>query len=170
MDADDALAGLTRQLWRVREVVFRLLYDLTVTRLLLAADDRRFVPDAVRAVDRGLAELRERESERDIALRELAASWGVAPEELTLEGLALSAPEPYRTVLADHARAFADLATEIEDVSRQNRALARGQHTEVSTVIHELTGEVSESAQTYDAAGGLDILSGIVGGRRQEVL
>lgn len=170
MDADDALDVLTRQLWRVREVVVRLLYDLTVTRLLLSADDRRFVPGAVHAVDRGLTELREREAERDRLLRDLAVLWDVSVEELTLDMLARSAPEPYRTVFADHAHAFAELAAEIEQVSRQNRALARGQQTEVTTVISELTGVVDEPVQLYDAAGRLDRLSGLVGGRRQEVL
>ncbi|MTV27357.1 hypothetical protein FTX61_18340 [Nitriliruptoraceae bacterium ZYF776] len=164
------LDTLAQKLWDERHVVTVLLYKLTVTRLLLAADDRRFLPDALREVEQCVDALRHGEAARDEALRALAGAWHRDPSELTLVELAREAPEPYAHTFGEHLAAFRDLAGEIERVSRENRALARTDLVELTDQLDLLTGTPATPAPaTYDARGRLDATSP-VGGRLREVL
>lgn len=164
-----ALEELSRRLWDERRVVTYLLFKLTVTKLLLAADERRFVPDALKEVDRTVELLREGESRRDAAVRDLADLWQMHPEELTLEELSRRAPAPFNHTFADHRGAFRELAVEIEAVARENRTLARADLEEVQGTLDNLTGSGTTSVQTYDASGQLGGLRR-VGGRVREAL
>lgn len=168
MTETQLLEQLARRLWDERQVVTVLLYKLTVTRLLLAADERRFVPDAVREVDHAVHLLRVGEDARDEAVRELAGRWRIDPEDLTLERLAATAPAPFDHLFADHLTAFRTLAAEIEGAARENRALARSDLGAVSEQLDLLTGARS-TPTTYDAHGQLGA-SGPVGARLREVL
>lgn len=164
------LERLARHLWDERHVVTVLLYKLTVTRLLLAADERRFVPDAVREVDQTLELLRTGESDRDEVLRDLAAVWQMDPRELSLDRLARLAPPPYDQTFSEHLSAFRTLTAEIEGAARENRALARSDLAAVSDQLDVLTGSTSSpSATTYDASGAVGG-TGAVGSRLREVL
>lgn len=170
MDEDvTALEELAHRLWDERRIVTYLLFKLTVTRLLLASDERRFVPDALREVDRTVELLREGEQRREVALRELAARWRVDPAELPLGELARLAPPPYDHAFADHATAFRELAAEIEEVSRTNRMLARSGLEDVAGTLELLTGTDRGTATTYDAQGQLGTAP-TVGGHLREVL
>jgi hypothetical protein len=97
-----ALEDLARRLGDERQVVTYLLYKLTVTLLMLAADERRFVPDALEEVERAVELLREGELRRHASLRELASLWMVDPGTLTLTELARRSPPPFHHVFADH--------------------------------------------------------------------
>lgn len=167
MDAHAALEELTARLWDERRIVTYLLFKLTVTKLLLAADDRRFVPDALQEVDRTVELLREGEERRDEALRDLAEAWQMAPDSLTLQLLAQQAPEPYDELFREHLQAFQRLAAEIEAVARENRALARSELDHLGVTIEALTGTDRSSVATYDASGRLDP-SSAVGGHLRE--
>lgn len=164
-----ALEQLAGRLWDERRIVTYLLFKLTVTRLLLAADERRFVPDALREVERTVELLRTSEQQRDEAVRELAGRWRIAPAELTLEELARRAPAPFDHTFLDHLDAFQQLAAEVEDVAENNRALARTEFAHITETIVQLTGGTTAPATTYDASGQLGNAAP-VGGRLREAL
>lgn len=162
------LERLAQKLWDERHIVTVLLYRLTVTRLLLAADERRFLPDAVREVDDAVAMLRAGEDARDDVLRDLAAAWQVDPAELTLDRLSRQAPPPYDHTFGEHLTAFRTLTAEIEGATRENRTLARTDLGSVQEQLDLLTGTPA-GPTTYDARGRVDA-GGPVGGRLREVL
>jgi hypothetical protein len=164
-----ALEQLAGRLWDERRIVTYLLFKLTVTRLLLAADERRFVPDALREVERTVELLREGELQRENALRELAERWQLAPAELTLQELVRRAPAPFDHTFAEHLEAFQELAAEIETVAHDNRALARVELDHLTDTIVQLTGSGGGSGATYDASGQLGNTTA-VGGRLREAL
>jgi hypothetical protein len=167
--SDHALLDrLAQRLWDERHVVTVLLYKLTVTRLLLAADERRFVADSLREVEHAVELLRSGEEARDAALRDLAGAWRLDPDELTLDELTRIAPAPYDHTFREHLAAFRTLAAEIEGAARENRALARSDLSSVTEQLDQLTG-VTTTSSTYDARGQLDP-STPVGGRLREVL
>lgn len=163
------LENLTRCLWQQRDVVTYLLYKLTVTNLLLAADERRFVPDALREVELAVQALRAGELARDTAVRELAGRWSTDPEVLTLDEVARRSPPPYDHIFTDHRSAFRELAGEVERTARENRGLALDDLELVTDQLDQLTGGGTTTPTTYDAHGHLDA-SGGVGGRLREVL
>lgn len=163
------LDRLAQRLWDERHVVTVLLYKLTVTRLLLAADERRFVADSLREVEHAVELLRVGEQARETAVRDLAGAWRLDPDDLTLDELVRLAPEPYAHTFGEHLAAFRSLAAEIEGAARENRALARSDIAFVSEQLDQLTGVAESSPSTYDAHGQLDP-STPVGGRLREVL
>lgn len=170
MDDETApLEDLTRRLWDERRVVTYLLYKLTIARLMLAADDRRFVPEALREVDRAVDLLRDGELRRDSALRAVADVWQLAPEDLGLPELARLAPPPFDHVFAEHLAAFRTLSAEIDDVARENRSLARSDAERIATTIDLLAGIDRTGPATYDQHGHVGT-DAPVGGRLREVL
>lgn len=169
MTEPDALEQLARRLWDERRIVTYLLFKLTVAKLLLSADERRFVPAALDEVDRTVELLRDGEHRRDEAVRDLAELWSMDPLDLTLDELARRAPEPYGFSFAEHRQAFTELTAEIETVARENRALARTEFEHVARTIDEITGGPTVASTTYDASGQLDTGTH-VGTRLREVL
>jgi hypothetical protein len=163
-----ALEELSRRLWEERQVVNHLLFKLTVTRLLLAADERRFVPQALEEVELAVEALRQGEYRRDEALRGLASLWSYDPAMLTLGELARRSPPPFDHTFAEHAVAFRDLAVEIDQVARENRVLANSDLQIVAGQLDQLSGPQVPFTSTYDASGQLDG-AGAVGARLREV-
>lgn len=146
------LQRLAETLWEERHVVTELLYRLTCARLLLSADQQRFVVHAIDEVDGTTTRLREIELHREGVLEEVAQAAGTDPSELTLALLSTSAPEPWQAVFADHRRAFLSLAAEIEEAATANRELATQALGRVRLSIDTLSGTAPTGA-TYDAAG-----------------
>ncbi|MCC5949517.1 MAG: hypothetical protein JJT89_13790 [Nitriliruptoraceae bacterium] len=170
MTEHTALEALAARLWDERRIVTYLLYRLTVTKLLLAADERRFVPSALEEVDQAVTYLRDGEDDRDLALRDLAAVWQVDPVELGLADIAERAPEPFATMFQDHLNSFRDLAAEIDVVATANRALANERVADITETISHMSGMADlHTPTTYDASGRVDT-TGPVGGRLREVL
>lgn len=143
---------LADTLWSVRHVVQFLLYKLTVAKLLLAADERRFVGFALQEVERVVEALRDAELRRSIALEALAADWHVPADDLSLGALVDRVPEPLRPVFADHQQAFAELAAEIDQTTKANRQLASAGLAQLRQTIDALHG-LAASDSTYDARG-----------------
>ena len=164
-----ALQRLARRLGDEREIVLHLLYRLTVTHLMLAADERRFVPEAIREVEEAVTLLRDGELRRDEALRELAGLWRTDPSELTLAELARRSPPPYDHIFADHLATFRELAAEIEFTAGANRGVVRETLAEVTGQLDQLTGGATTTPTIYDARGQIDA-SAPIGGRLREVL
>lgn len=134
------LSTLADTLWVERHLVEHLRYKLVSARLLLAADERRFVPRAVTEVDQVMARLWAAEAERDRAVTRVARDWRVPEAELTLLRLTLESPPPWDTVFDDHRETFQRLADEIEATARENRRLASGALQAVRTSLSTLTG------------------------------
>ncbi len=168
MTAAAALDELGRRLWDERRIVTYLLFKLTVAKLLLSSDERRFVADALAEVDSTVELLRAGEARRDDALRDLAAVWQVDPAELTLTELARRAPVPLGHQFREHLAAFQELADEVEAITAHNRALARANIGEVRHALGLLAG-TSDDATVYDASGRLGPATP-VGDRLREVL
>ena len=150
----ERLHALADTLWAERHLVELLLFKLTTAKLLLADDERRFVTLALDEVGRVVDSLHEAEQRREAAVAAVAAEWGVATEELTLGELARRAPEPLRTVFADHATAFLDLAAEIEETASTNRRLATATLGQVHASLDALTGDASVTTYTADGRHG----------------
>lgn len=145
------LESLADTLWAERHVVRYLLFKLVTAKLVLAADERRFVAPALEEVERMMAALREAEQRREAALGEMAEAWGLAPEDLTLNHLVERAPEPLRSVFADHRQAFLSLAEEIDQTAADNRRLASAALDHVQQSLEGLTGPAD--SQTYTSQG-----------------
>jgi hypothetical protein len=147
----DSLQTLLDTLWAERQVVEFLLFKLITAKLLLTADERRFVASALDEVDRVVDALREAELRRSIAVAAVARQWHVPEQELTLKCLARRAPEPWREVFVEHERAFSELAAEIDDATDANRTLAAGGLHRIRETMDIVTGV--QPLGTYDAAG-----------------
>lgn len=145
------LEGLADTLWQERHMVESLLYRMVTAKLLLAADEHRFVAAAMDEVEHVLASLREAEHGRMQALAAVADRLRVPVEDLTLAEIARRAPGPMRMVFEDHRTAFLDLTTEIEQTAAANRQLASGALGRVQRSLDALFG--TNPAATYDATG-----------------
>ncbi|HVL99727.1 MAG TPA: flagellar export chaperone FlgN [Egibacteraceae bacterium] len=150
-DHTPGLDRLAETLGAERRVVEYLLYKLVAAKLLLAADEHRFVPPALEEVERVLAALREAEAQRVDALAATAREWAVAVGDLSLAELVRHAPEPVASVLRAHEHAFRNLAEEIEKTAADNRRLATSALTHVQRALDALTGPTVGA--TYTASG-----------------
>jgi hypothetical protein len=137
---------LARLLGHERRLLELLLFKLVEGRHLLAAGEARFLAYSVTEVERAMDRVQEAELRRSILIHDLARDLVVPEEALTMSALAENSIEPYRTIFADHRRAFLDLAAEIEEVTAQNRRLAeRGSHDAV-----QLTAMLGQPAASTD--------------------
>lgn len=117
----EELAALLR---RERWLISVLLFRLTETRHMLAAQETRFLGWAVAEAEHAVDRVREAELLRATVVARLATEMGVAEEALTLSALAEHSPEPYRQIFAEHRQAFLDLIAEVQDATHANRKLA----------------------------------------------
>ena len=156
MDLRDAPAAhlqrLAEVLWEERHLVGELLYRLTCARLLLAADQQRFVGNAVDEIDHTTSRLREVELHREGVVHDVADALGVPVDQLTLAALAADSGEPWSRIFRDHRREFLSLAAEIEETTEANRELASQALGRVRQSIDTLSG-TDPTSITYDAAG-----------------
>lgn len=152
------LEGLADTLWQERHMVERLLYRMVVARLLLAADEHRFVAAAMDEVEEVVDALRAAEARRTHALLEVADRLEVPVEDLTLAEVTRRAPVAMRTVLEDHRKAFLELTAEIEETAAANRQLASSALGRVQRSLDALAG--ANPATTYDATGHASTLGG----------
>jgi hypothetical protein len=103
---------------REGDILEILLFKLVEVRLLLEADEARFLPRASREVERA------RTRAREVGLMRAAT---VAQERpgATLRGLANDAPSPWGAILRDHHALLSGRLAEIEVGAHQNATLAR---------------------------------------------
>jgi hypothetical protein len=133
---------LARLLSRECHLLELLLFKLVEGRHLLAAGEARFLPYAAAEVERAMERVQEVELRRSILVHDLARDLGVPEGALTMSALAEDSAEPYRTIFADHLRAFFDLGAEIDAVTRQNRLLTeRGVHDTAQVMLRDDTLE-----------------------------
>lgn len=147
----ERLEALADTLWAERHVVEFLLYKLTVAKLLLVADERRFVSASLSEVEQVVSRLRDAEERRQAALADVAAEWGRRPQDVTLSVLAEETAEPMRGVFEDHRKGFLELSVEIEETAAENRRLASGSLNSIQEALDALTGQAT--GPTYTATG-----------------
>lgn len=145
---NEELERLADTLWTERHVVEYLLFKLVTAKLLLAADDRRFITPAMDEVKCVLTTLRETEARRMEALLPVAAAWRLAAADLTIAELAERAPEPMATVFRDLQEAFIRLADEIEETAAANRRLASTGLAQVHSSLDALAGPSQVATNT----------------------
>lgn len=150
IEACASLPTLADTLWAERSVMEHLLYKMVSARLLLAADQRAYVTQAMDEVERAADRLQAAERERLEALHLVARDWDVPVEQLTLRRLADEAPEPWATILRDHHTTFGKLADEIQATASENTRLASVGLNAVRTSLAAVT---SPAGATYTAAG-----------------
>ena len=122
--AASALEVLNEVMWRERRVTEAVRFKLVEAKLILMADEPRFVPQALAELEAVVRRLRTVEHERDAALREFAAEVQMDVDRITLRALSEEAPEPWSTIFDDHRQAFLEMTAEIEDITKVNRRLA----------------------------------------------
>lgn len=149
-----ALRELAETLWAERHVVEYLLFKMVSAKLVLAADQQRFVPAVLDEVEKVLVVLRDGEGHRERALDAVAAEWDVPRAVLTLDEVAARAPAPMDDVFRDHQRAFQELAEEIERTAVEARQLASSGLAQVQQTLDALAG--TPSAATYNGTGRRD--------------
>jgi hypothetical protein len=118
------LAELVETLTAERNLLDYLLFKLVEARLVLIADEVRFLPQAMAEVEAVVDQIRRGESHRGRHLDRLATVMGLSPSQLTLARLAEVAPEPYGLILSEHRRHFLAVTGEIERLTQENRRLA----------------------------------------------
>ena len=134
------LTQLNEVLWTERRLLDVLLYRLVSAKLVLASDEKRFVPVALAEVERALEKIRVAELQRSLVIGRLSLAWDVPREELSLVYLADWAPEPSRTMFEEHRTACMELTAEIEQVSRENKRLAAAGLQEVRQLVEMVVG------------------------------
>lgn len=145
------LVELADTLSAERRLLEQLLFKLVAARLVLAADEARFVPQAMSEVDSAIARIRAGEAHRGSAANALADAIGQPPAKVTLGFLSSWAPEPYRTMFEDHRDQFQRLTTEIEQATLDNRRLASLALGNVAESLGVLLGQ--HPIEVYDARG-----------------
>ena len=124
------------------------MFKLVEARLILTADEPRFVPQAMLEVESVVDRIRFSEIRRTDAVRGLAEALGAPQDEVTLRYLAASAPEPYRTMFEQHRDHFHQLAGEIEQVTLDNRRLASLALRNITDTLGAIIGQPSLSVYT----------------------
>ena len=102
---------------REGEALEQLLFKLIETKLLLVADEARFLPRATREVERA----RSRARELDLVRAATVARTGAGTR---LRELATTAEGPWPAILRDHHDLLTRLVDEIDVVAHQNACAA----------------------------------------------
>jgi hypothetical protein len=151
-----------------RQILEHLLFRLVEARLVLSADETRFIAQTTREVEEVVSALRTSERHRSVAVDQLAIRLGVKSEEVTLGYLVVNSPEPYATIFRHHREAISDLAVEIEQLTVENRRLATVAARNVSDTLDAIIG--SAPVTTYTAVGRTNDRSTVLQTTLDEVL
>ncbi|MCU1352221.1 MAG: hypothetical protein JWM05_1430 [Acidimicrobiales bacterium] len=101
-----------------------LLFKLVETRLLLEAEEARFLARATREVERARRRTREADLLRAAAADTLRIGNGGPDEPPTLRSIAAVSAEPWGSIHRDHHDVLCGLVSEIEVVAHQNACMA----------------------------------------------
>jgi hypothetical protein len=107
---------LSTQLWRQREILELLLFKCEEEQLLIASGKTRWLPYAVREVEKVVERLKDATLSLAVVLSEVAVAWGL-DQDTQLEELATRAPsELWRELLGEHRTAITGLIHEVRGV------------------------------------------------------
>ena len=139
---------LSALLWKERELLELLLFKIEEEQLVLASGRTRWLAHATREVEVVLAEIREQELHRAMAVEGLALMVGCGSQP-SLTTLSQHAPEPWSELLRGHRQAFLALTAEISTMAEANRdLLAAGARATREALIG-----LQQSVETYGRQG-----------------
>jgi hypothetical protein len=115
-----AVTTLSATLWRLREALDHLLFKVFETRLVLDADQDRWLPNAGRELDAARREAAQIEIVRAVETLSLADHLGLVPT-ITLGELSGKLPSPWDTIFLDHLDALRGLVGEIHRAAGTDR-------------------------------------------------
>jgi hypothetical protein len=139
---------LSQILWRERELLEQLAYELEVERLVLASGRTKWLVNATRDIEATLAEIRATELLRAVAADEAAESLGLLPNP-SLVALADAAGEPWRGILVDHRDHLLGTAREIAELSEDNKGLLTAGYRSAQETLLAIGGASAEG-YTHD--------------------
>ncbi len=146
-----SMEDLSSVLWQERDLLETLLYKLEVEQMVLAGGRTRWLPAAARDIDACLAQIREVELLRAVAVDAVAAELGLEPNP-SLHEIADRCEQPWRDIWLDHREAFTTVAAQIGRMSESNRTLlTAGYQAAQATLL-----SMSEGSGTYASDGSLD--------------
>jgi hypothetical protein len=128
-EAGELFGGLASLLWRERELLDRLLYKLTVQRVIFEAALTRWFDRSDVAVRAAAKALQEHEVARAIETDRILRRYGL-PADAALSQLAAVAPQPWPDLLLDHREALRALTEEIDEVAEGSRELLNESDTD----------------------------------------
>jgi hypothetical protein len=128
---------LAAVLGRERVQLEYLLFKVLALQHLLRSGENRFLRWSVEEISRASERVRETELTRARLVSELAFATGVAADQMTLSRLAETAPEPWRTIFADHDRGFRQLGVEVDDAFAATGRLADASGHAVSGLLRK---------------------------------
>ena len=144
------LREVSNILWRERHLLQLLLFKLEEEQLLLAAGRSRWLGQATREVELVLAEIKETELARALAVDAAGGQLDLGPNP-SLRGLAEAAPAPWDGVFADHRTAFLAVTEEIVGLARTNRELLARGYQAAREMLAAFDGD---RVNTYSPTGG----------------
>ncbi|WP_307204418.1 flagellar protein FlgN [Nocardioides zeae] len=147
--------GLSRVLWRERELLDALLYRVELEQLVLMSGSARWLARVSQDVEAVLTTLGETELLRAVVADEIGTAVGLAASP-TLRALAERSDEPWATILAEHRDALLALTRTIAERADANRALiAAGHRATRATLLAATTGAAAlADLQVQEAAYG----------------
>ncbi len=119
-DVEDLIAILARE----GDLLERLLHKVTVTTLLLASGEQRFLATASDEVDEIADAVASLEIAREVAADTVAERLGIARAELTLRRIIAAAPAAYRPALEHQHERLSALSAELEARLKAARELS----------------------------------------------
>jgi hypothetical protein len=152
---DVTIEELSNVLWRERQLLELLAYKLTTERLLLAANEARWLHAAAREVEHVLGAIQETELMRAALTEDVGHQLGLGPNP-SLRQLCDRAPAPWDSILDDHRVAFLELTEGIQADAQTNRdLLVRAQQAARDAVawFEEASTATTGTAGTYARSG-----------------
>jgi hypothetical protein len=116
-----------------------LLFKLVEIRLLLEADEARFLPRATREVERARRRTREADLLRAASVDQLEILGAQPDEASTLRAIAAACDEPWASIHRDHHDLLCALVSEIEVVAHRNALLAKAAVEQLSAEVPTLS-------------------------------
>ena len=146
------LIALEQMLGLEHQLLEALLFKLTQAKLVLAANEARYVGSALHEVQEAMEDIKEAEERRASAVADLAEEWEIPAAVLTLAYLSDHAPPSMRERFGQLRYGLMDLAGDIEKITKQNQRLANANLETIRGTL-DILHKVTESGGTYDASG-----------------
>jgi hypothetical protein len=143
-----SFAAVSSLLWNERELLERVLYKLTVQRLVLASGSTRWLNQANAEVAAAISQVSGSDILRAAEIEALTETLNL-PHQTTLSELCAIAPEPWNELLSDHRAALRSLVAEIDALGADVRRLLKAG----MTAIRETLDSLGPAVSGYDASG-----------------
>jgi hypothetical protein len=115
-----------------------LLFKLLALQHLLVSGDNRFLRWSAEEINRASQQARTTGALRVQCVNELASAAGIAADQVTLDAVGECAPEPWRTIFADHSVSFRRLVAEVDTAFDATWALADASGHAVADVLERI--------------------------------